>query len=232
MKIVYKELPQSKRDLLCERVYAYLKQAILNGLLEADERLIEERISEEIGISRTPIREAIHRLEQEGFVYKRQSGGHAISPTNEKGARELWDVAGIILGYATYLATFNATAKDFDMLRRITKVIEEQAETCEYEKVIKENCRLFEALLVLSNNGQLRMIFNGLKDHLVRKMLIAPTTKRRTAFLKHHRTLIDLMEAKEAARAEKLTRKLIFNLICFNDRSRKNVRRMTKASPK
>jgi DNA-binding FadR family transcriptional regulator len=118
------------------------------------------------------------------------------------------------------------------MLRRITKAIEEQSEICEYEKVIKENCRLFEALLVLSKNGQLRMIFGGLKDHLVRKMHTAPTNKRKPTFLKHHRMLIDLMEAKEATRVEKLTRKLIFKLIWVHDRMRLNTRRMTKTFPK
>lgn len=232
MKIAYQKRTISKRDLLCERVYSYLKHAILNGLMEADERLIEERIAAELGISRTPIREAIHKLEQEGFVYKRPSGGHAISPTDQNDAREMRDVAGIILGYAAYLATFNATAKDLDMLRRITKAMEEHFEICDHEKVINESCRFYDALLVLSNNNQLRIIFNGLNDHLVRKLFTMPTAKKRLSLLKNHRMLIDLMEAKQAARAEKIARKLIFKRICLNTRVYLDVCSQRNTSPK
>lgn len=222
MKIVYEEHAVSKRDLLCERVYSYLKQAILNGLLEADERIIETRIASEMGISRTPIREAIHKLEQEGLVYKRPSGGHSIRPTDENNSREIRDVACIILGYATYLATLNATRNDLNVLRGITKAIGEHFDSCDHEKVINEGDRLFDALLGLSNNNQLRIIFNGLKDRLVRKLFVVPTAKNRLSLLKNHRMLIDLMEAKQAARAEKLARKLIPKKICLHTRTNRD----------
>jgi len=213
MKVVCEKRTISKRDLLNERAYSYLRHAIFSGLLEADKRLIETKIALEMGISRTPIREAIHKLEQEGLVYKRPNGGHAISPTDENDFREICDVACIILGYATYQATLNATRSDLNVLRSITKAIEEHFNSFDHERVINESCRLFDALLGLSNNNQLRIIFNGLKDHLVRKMLITPIIKRRRAFLKYHRMLIDLMEAKKASRAEKVSRKMIFRII-------------------
>lgn len=216
MKIVCEERTISKRDLLNERAYSYLRHAIFSGLLEADKRLIETNIALEMGISRTPIREAIHRLEQEGLVYKRPSGGHAISPTDENDSREIRDVACIILGYATYLATLNATRSDLNVLRSITKAIEEHFDSCDHEKVINESYRLFDALLGLSNNNQLRMIFNGLKDHLLRNLFIVPTPKRRYSLLKNYKMLIDLMEAKQAARAEKLARKHIFRRVCLH----------------
>jgi DNA-binding GntR family transcriptional regulator len=121
MNTVFKQNGKVKRHLLCEHAYRELKSAVVNGWFKADERLVETKLAGIMGISRTPLREAIHKLEREGLVYKLPTGGHAVNSTSEEDIRETRGVAGILLGYAAYLATSKATENDLNLLRRIVR---------------------------------------------------------------------------------------------------------------
>jgi DNA-binding GntR family transcriptional regulator len=82
------------------RVYRSLKAAILAGRWPAGERLTEERVTGELQASRTPVREALHRLEVEGVVVRAGRRGHAVPPPSAEVRDDLLELGAVLEGYA------------------------------------------------------------------------------------------------------------------------------------
>lgn len=209
MNIAFRRNGKVKRHLLCERAYAELKNAVVNGWFKADERLIETKLADRMGVSRTPLREAIHKLEREGLVYKLPTGGHAVNFTSDEDIRETRGVAGILLGYAAYLATSNATVSDLNLLRSLVRQAEKRLAKGSLQELIKVQGRFCSALMLLSGNNRLRALFDGLKDHVFGQLSRSRDVRRALAFVEGQKELLDLMEARRAARAEKLARAIL-----------------------
>lgn len=224
MNIAFERNGKVERHLLCERAYAELKNAVVNGWFKADERLIETRLADIMGISRTPLREAIHKLEREGFLYKLPTGGHAVNSASEEDIRETQGVAGILLGYAVYLATSNARENDLNLLRRIVRQAESQFARGSRQGFIKACDRFCATILFLSGNNRLNFLFEGLKDHAFGQ-LSRLCDLQQHALLDDQRALIDLMEERQAARAEKLARGILSRSDSGSEESRNLSRR-------
>ncbi len=209
MNIAFKRNGKVKRHLLCERAYAELKSAVVNGWLKADERLVETKLAGILGISRTPLREAIHKLEREGFIYKLPTGGHAVNPASEEDIRETRGVAGILLGYAVYLATSNVTENDLNLLRRILRQSENHLAKGNRQELVKAWDRFCNTLLLLSGNNRLVTLYRSLKDNVRGEAAGSRDLQEERELLDGQKALIDLMQAKQAARAEKLARVIV-----------------------
>lgn len=209
MNTAFKRNGKVKRNLLCERAYAELKSAVVNGWFKADERLVETKLAGIMGISRTPLREAIHKLEREGFVYKLPTGGHAVNPASEEDIRETRGVAGILLGYAAYLATANVTENDLNLLRRIVRQSENHLSKGNRQELVKAWDRFCNTLLLLSGNNRLLTLYGNLKDNVRGQPVHFRDLQGERHLLDGQTALIDLMEAKQAARAEKLARVIV-----------------------
>jgi hypothetical protein len=101
-----------KGRFLREQVHKKLKESIINGILPPYKRLIEEKIAAEMEMSRTPVREAIQKLEKEGLIHKLPRGGYAISIVTIEDIDDVFGLRSVIEGYAAYLATQRATGAD------------------------------------------------------------------------------------------------------------------------
>lgn len=216
MKIAFRLNKGPKRYLLCERAYMQLKHAVVNGRLKAGERLVETKLADKMGISRTPVREAIHKLEREGLLCKLPTGGHAVISATEKDVIEIRGLACILLGYAAYLATSGAADNDLNALRRIVKQAENHAGNGNQQEFLNACNRFCNTLVLLSKNNRLQAIFEGLRDHAFRCLSRLLDSRRKHALLDNQRTLIGLMEKRQAARAEELARTI---LLINNDTS-------------
>lgn len=103
VKIMRRSLGQEATNLL--------RQMILDGQFTAGQRLVEDRISTELGISRTPLREALHRLAQEGLLEKRAAGGYELRRTNVAELEDAVNVRALLEGHAAALAAVRATSE-------------------------------------------------------------------------------------------------------------------------
>ena len=211
MKRTFNHNRVPERHLLSEHAYENLKHSVLNGTYQANERLVETKLAARMGISRTPVREAILKLEQEGFVYKLPTGGHAVCPATEEDTGQVRDLAGIILGYAAYLvANLNTSNSDLNILRRIARQTENHLASGDRGELVNAIIKFCDALLLLSKNNRLRAIFNDLNGHVFGKFNFLSDMEKRHAFLTDQKTLIKLMEAGQASSAEKLGREFLF----------------------
>jgi DNA-binding GntR family transcriptional regulator len=83
-----------------ERAYGYLKDSILSGRLTPGERLTEEHLAKQLGISRTPIREALHKLESEGLIKALATRGFITADDSREEIEELFEIRAVLEGYA------------------------------------------------------------------------------------------------------------------------------------
>jgi len=133
-----------------EKAYILLRDAIIDGTLKPGERLVEDSLSAEFSVSRTPLREAIHKLEMEGFLQRLPSRGLAVTELSSKEVEELYQVRSYLEGLATYEFTKNITPGNFKLLEKLKKDIinfyineehEQVLESCkQLHKIIRENC--------------------------------------------------------------------------------------------
>jgi DNA-binding GntR family transcriptional regulator len=92
-----------------ERAYEYLKQAVLSGHFAPGERLTEEHLAKRLGISRTPIREALHKLESEGLIKPLATRGFVASQDSREDVEELFEIRAMLEGYALRIACTRVT---------------------------------------------------------------------------------------------------------------------------
>jgi DNA-binding GntR family transcriptional regulator len=126
-KIAAKPSRQSVR----QETYERLKSMILTGKLRPSERLSENRLAERIGVSRTPLREALMKLEEEGLVVGQRNIGYTVVDLNIEAVCDLLVVREALDACAAELACKTATEKDFERIRELV------AEMVEIHKVKK-----------------------------------------------------------------------------------------------
>ena len=110
-------LPKLKRRPLGQEVTIILRDMIQKGEIELGQRLVEERLAKELGLSRTPVREALHRLEQEGLLTKPARGGYEVRPITEREIREAVGVRAVLEAYAAELASQSISKKALEEMK-------------------------------------------------------------------------------------------------------------------
>lgn len=106
------------RISLRNRVYEQLQRAIITGELEPGRRVRDQELADQLGVSRTPVREALQRLEDEGLIETRRGSLTRIMPLDTQAARDAFPVVASLHALATRIAMPRLTAADTDALRQ------------------------------------------------------------------------------------------------------------------
>lgn len=155
---------QPLRDL----VFEYLRNAILIGKLKPGQRLMEVKLAEELGVSRTPVREAIRKLELEGLVLMEVRKGAYVADVSIKDTIDVLEVRSVIEGLAASLA---AKRIEDDEIEELAKVSEE------FNKAVKENdirgmidgdSKFHSLIFKSTRNKKLIQIVQGLQELVLR----------------------------------------------------------------
>lgn len=110
--------PRVARLSLGGEVTRVLRRMLIEGRFSPGERLVEETLAREMGASRTPLREALHRLEQEGLLARRPRGGYELKPLDPAEVEEAVETRGLLESYAASLAARRASDEILDELER------------------------------------------------------------------------------------------------------------------
>lgn len=117
------EPDDAKRDAAGhDRIYDRLLVEIVDGTLAPGTRLVESKLAARLGVSRTPVREALFRLHQEGFVLTSRGRGFSVKPLDEREARELFPILAALEAFALSLSA-PILAMDTAELRRANKAL-------------------------------------------------------------------------------------------------------------
>lgn len=202
---VQKGLPARKS--IGEHVFEHLRQAIIRGDLDQGNRLVESRIAEAIGVSRTPVREAIHKLEREGLLCRQARGGFIVLGLNRQDIEETFGIRSILEGYAAKLAAIKHKPEDLAIL---------DAKIDEYERHLKRgvlnvlpriNTEFHDLLYQLSQSPKLIKIINDLRDPIYRfRQIILKKKALAQASHRDHRQMMTYIRKREPKRVEDLVR--------------------------
>lgn len=193
-----------------QHVFEYLKQAIILGGIAPGSRLVESRIADSIGVSRTPVREALHKLESQGFLKKLPAGGFTVLGLTSQDIDETFGIRSVLESYAARLAAKNHTPEE---LAELEKKIEEYKHCLKLGKVAeleKINTRFHELLYTLSNSPRLIKMINDLKAqiHRFRHIILSQETMAKQSN-QDHRRMVAAIRERDADGVEKLVREHI-----------------------
>lgn len=163
-----------KRHSAQDFAYLDVKQKILEGTLKPDIPIIEEEISEELGISRTPLRGALQRLEFENLVIRGYNGRLRVAPISIQEVKEIFVVRSKLEEIAVEQATENATDDDFQTLSNIVHMIKQTYGDGRIEDILYYGSQFHDYLYDLSGNGTVNNILTQLNDHIHRYRRLVP----------------------------------------------------------
>jgi len=129
-----------------ERTYEHLKAAILDGRFNPAERLTEEHLAEDLGVSRTPVREALHKLESEGLIKPLETRGFIVFPDSKEEVEELFEIRGILEGYALRIISEKISEVDLDRLSGFIEKAEEALKGKRINEIFRWNTKFHDAL--------------------------------------------------------------------------------------
>lgn len=197
----------SQRKSLGDHVFDNLKNAIVRGDVASGNRLVESRIAEALNISRTPIREAIHKLEREGYLQKLPRGGFIVLGLSREGIEETFGIRSILESYAARLSALKHRKEELAPLQK--KV--EEYEACllknRLEPLTRINTEFHDLLYALSHSPKLNKMINDLGDQIYRfRQIILKDEKLARISNEDHKRMLLMIERREADGVERLVR--------------------------
>jgi DNA-binding GntR family transcriptional regulator len=174
----------------------------------AELRLDERRLSQDLGVSRTPIREAMNRLEQEGFVRSVPRRGVFVVRKTKKELIQMIHVWAALESMAARLITMNATDAEIAKLRELFVEFRKDREpTAHIDEYSDANIRFHQAIVNMSRNQLLIETMANLFIHMrsIRRRTISESDRAQRSIIDHLK-IIEALEQRETDRAEKLVR--------------------------
>jgi len=129
-----------------EKTYDYLKTNILSGHFIPGERLAEEHLAEELGVSRTPVREALHKLEQEGLIEPLESRGFCVPQDSIEEIEDLFDIRTVLEGYTLKIICERITDEQIAMLEEIIEKADDALRRKRIDEVFQWNTQFHDTL--------------------------------------------------------------------------------------
>jgi len=198
----------TKKRSLREEVYESLKRSILHGKLKAGQRLIEEQFAHQIGISRTPVREAFHKLERDELVTRLPQGGFAVRKFTKEDVEEIFGIRSALESYAAYLATLHITPEKVSMLEKKVDESEEALKSGDDDKVVQFHTEFHNLLYKSCKSKKLAEMIDNFSDYFYRYRAALLHTKGGFQYsIDDHRQMLKAMKKNNPALVEELVRK-------------------------
>ena len=199
-----------ERKSLGEHVFESLKQAIVRGKISSGEWLVESHIAEMLGISRTPVREAFHKLEREQLIERQPRGGFTVLGLNREDIEETFGIRSVLEGYAAHLAAIKHEAQELDLLEQKIEEFQKALDRKNMNLLPAINTEFHDLLYGLSKSPKLISMINGLKDQIYRyREMILKERKYASTSNLDHKKMLKTIRNRDAAGAEQLVREHI-----------------------
>lgn len=206
MSKTLQKLKSFTKPILRNEVYLKLKEAILTGEISPGERLSIGRLIQEIGFSPTPIREALLKLEQEGFVSRQQKGGFIVSRFTKKDIEEIFDIRILLESHAVTLAIQHIQNEDILWLENNIKESEQYIINNKLNRVSTLNTEFHDYLNKLSKNDRLLSLINGLRDQIFQyRSAILRIPEKAKISIEHHKKIVEAIKKKDVEALKKIT---------------------------
>lgn len=195
-------------------VFNTLRQAILRGELKPGERLMEIQLANKLGVSRTPIREAIRKLELEGLVLMIPRRGAEVAEITEKNLRDVLEVRSALEELAVQLACVRISYEGIESLKKAAKDFEAALSSDDITKIAEADVAFHDIIYLATDNRRLIQLLNNLREQMYRYRVEHLKQKEcHPQLLEEHQDIIHAIEKREKDIAAKLTNQHINNQV-------------------
>lgn len=188
-----------QKGWLHQDAVAVLRRLILSGDLPPGERLREIPISERLGVSRTPVREAFRTLAAEGLLELLPNRSVVVSQINSEDAADGFAVLGVLEGLAGQFACKRMTEAQIESLGQLQDLLEDQFETADRVGYTETNRQIHELIVESSNNASLINAWRMILPRVQRARTLNNLDRRRWAeAVGEHRSILEAIRARDS----------------------------------
>ncbi len=178
-------------------VFHTLREAILKGELKPGERLMELQLAAKLGVSRTPIREAIRMLELEGLAVTVPRKGAEVARMTEKDMEDVLQIREALDELAASIACRQITADELEELRKTANEFEEYTKTGDIKRIAEVDVRFHDIIYQATRNPKLVTMLNNLREQMYRyRVEYLKDEKNYPILVKEHSEILAGLEEK------------------------------------
>jgi DNA-binding GntR family transcriptional regulator len=180
-----------------------IRAAIVDGRLEPGTRLKEEELARELGISRTPVREALLVLQTEGLLESAPNRGATVRSYEAVDLDDLYQLRAVLEGFAARRAATRISPEDVALLAESCERFEELRAADDVTELVRENVRFHEIILAAAGSGRLASLVRGVVQlPLVYRSFYWYSPDQKRISEHYHRQLTSALGGRDAERAE------------------------------
>lgn len=195
---------EHKTVSLADQVFEHLETDILSGKYQRGEILTESKLSAELGVSRTPIREALRRLEQEHLIEEAPKGSVVVG-ISEKDLGDIFMIRMKLEGQAAAMAAQNRTDEQLESLREAVEFQEFYLEKHDADRIKSMDSRFHETVFKMSGSAVFYDVLLPLHKKILKyRRASVSNTSRAEASVAEHRAIYEAIAASNSVLAEKL----------------------------
>ncbi len=188
------------------QVFSEIERAILDGNLKAGDSLIELKLSQELGVSRTPVREALRQLELEGLVKTIPNKGAIVIGVSQKDIEDIYTLRMVLEGLAARWAAQNITDEELERLENVVELQEFYAEKNDVLQVWQLDNKFHEIIFSACNSRIMTHTLMGFHHYIQKaREMSFQTSGRPTLAASEHRKILDALKKHDGDSSEFLT---------------------------
>jgi DNA-binding GntR family transcriptional regulator len=187
-----------------QKIVRDLKAGIASGKFKPGQRLVEAHLSEVFGVKRSKVREALRKLEQDGFVKIIPNVGAIVAEFSQKDIEHIYDLMSVLEGLAVRVITPFITAEQIETIEALVNKVETVDEAPLF---FESNNELHSFFIALSENDELKRLADNFMSRircLNLQCLFSPG--QMAASVKEHRRILEAIKGRKAVKAEQLMR--------------------------
>ncbi len=206
------ELKLDNYKPLREVVFESVRGAIISGVLKPGERLMEVQLAEKLGVSRTPIREAIRKLELEGLVVMMPRKGAYVADLSIKDITDVLEIRAALEGLASGLAALRITDEEIEELELTALKFHQAIEAEDFDGILQGDIDFHDKIFKATRNEKLLQINNNLREQVQRfRIMYINKSNKSKDLAKEHYAIAEAVSQRNMDMAEKLAKKHIEN---------------------
>jgi len=180
---------------LREVVFNNLRDAILKGTLKPGERLLENQLADKLGVSRTPVREALRMLEQENLVLLVPRKGAQVLNISADDIKNIMEIRSSLEVLGMKYACKNMPAEKIEELKKYNAEFEDAFAREDYQAVADSDVNFHNIIIEAANNDMLCVLINNIRTRAYRfRMAYLEVYETKEAVIEHHRKIVEAIE--------------------------------------
>lgn len=206
------ELKLDNYKPLREVVFESVRGAIISGVLKPGERLMEVQLAEKLGVSRTPIREAIRKLELEGLVIMMPRKGAYVADLSIKDITDVLEIRATLEGLASGLAALRITNGEIEQLKLNALQFHKAIEADDFDGILQADIEFHDNIFKATRNEKLLQINNNLREQVQRfRIMYINKSNKSKDLAKEHFEIAEAISKRNIDMAERIAKRHIEN---------------------